>query len=471
MDFIDRQEELKRLRRLSTNRNGGFAVLYGRRRIGKSYLLTKWCSENDGLYTVGDTSSSSLQRQTIAGMIASRFPGFDEVIYPNWHALLHTLSLRARTAGWHGPFIMDEFPYLVTSDDTLPSVLQSWIDSEIRQNGLLVIISGSSQHMMQGLTLHKSSPLYGRAQEILPLAPLAAGYIQEALNLTTCLDALKAYFIWGGVPRYWQSAEAYSDDIDNCLDDLVFSPLGLYHEEPNYLLQSEIPSAISLRPYLEAIGYGAHRISEIASRLQQQTTAMSRPMARLVELGLVKKEVPFGESERNSKKSLYSIADPFCHFWFQIVAPRRSFFDQSPKNARLLAWGKYANAIYAYQWEQLARKTLHHARLINSLLKDDDCWLPAKRWWQENQPEWDIVSTNFAGDIALLGEVKWSQHPFNQSEVNQLSQELLKRKYPPQLPAKAIRVLILPTIEDNVQTPDGIYMLTAEDILQASLQV
>ena len=41
MDFIDRQEELKRLRRLSTNKNGGFAVLYGRRRIGKSYLLTK----------------------------------------------------------------------------------------------------------------------------------------------------------------------------------------------------------------------------------------------------------------------------------------------------------------------------------------------------------------------------------------------------------------------------------------------
>ena len=121
--------------------------------------------------------------------------------------------------------------------------------------------------------------------------------------------------------------------------------------------------------------------------------------------------------------------------------------------------------------EQLARKTLHHARLTNSLLKDDDCWLPAKRWWQENQPEWDIVSTNFAGDIALLGEVKWSQHPFTQSEVNQLSQELLKRKYPPKLPAKAIHVLILPTIEDNVQTPDGIYLLTAKDILQASLEV
>ena len=159
MDFIDRQEELRRLRRLSTSGRSGFAVVYGRRRIGKSHLLMKWSKEVGGLYTVGDTSMPALQRQALAGAIASRFPGFDEVLYPTWKALLNALSMRARVENWHGPVIFDEFPYYVASDDTLPGVFQAWIDSELNQDGLLVVVSGSSQHMMQGLALDSDSTL------------------------------------------------------------------------------------------------------------------------------------------------------------------------------------------------------------------------------------------------------------------------------------------------------------------------
>jgi len=469
MDFLDRHDELSRLRSLSSRKKGGFAVVYGRRRIGKSCLLMKWCKETGGLYLVADTSSAALQRQALAIGIAERFPGFDEVLYPSWSSLLRAISQRGMAEGWHGPVVFDEFPYLVASDSSLPGVFQSWIDAELSANGLLIAISGSSQHMMQGLVLDRTSPLYGRAESMFSLAPLAAGHLQKALHLSSSVEAIKAYSVWGGVPRYWQSAEPYGSRLDESLEELVLSPLGLYHEEANYLLRSESPSAIGLRPYLDAIGFGAHRISELAARLQQPATAMSRPIGQLKELGLVRREIPFGENEHNSKRTLYIIDDPFCHFWFRVLGPRRSLFDSSTKQGRLLLWRKYADAVFAFQWEDLARKNVHKCPGLLTPGSDGQIWMPARRWWQENHPEWDMATTNLDGSVGLLGEVKWSDKPFTAREISTLSKEMLSRERPPAIPAKTIFVLVVPSVTRGAKAPDGVRLLTADDILAATL--
>ena len=470
MDFIDRHEEMRRLRLLSQRGKGGFAVLYGRRRIGKSRLLMHWCHEADGLYLVADTSSAALQRQALAICIAERFPGFDEVLYPTWHSFFRALSQRAQAIGWHGPVVFDEFPYLVASESALPGVFQAWVDSELSSNGLLVVISGSSQHMMQGLVLDSGSPLYGRAEAMFALPPIPAGHIGEALHLSTAVEAIKAYSVWGGVPRYWQSAEAFGNRLEESLEELVFNPQGLYHEEPNFLLQAETPSAIGLRPYLDAIGFGAHRISELAARLQQPATALSRPMKRLGELGLVRRDIPFGESERNSKKSLYTISDPFCHFWFRVLGPRRSLFDAATKQGRLLLWRKYADAVFAFQWEELARRNIHKCAAVSRLAPAGQMWLAAQRWWQENRPEWDIVTSSMEGELGLLGEVKWSEKPFTAKEVSQLAKTLLTRERPAAVPDEAKYVLVLPAVEKGVRAPDGVCLVTGNDILAATLE-
>ena len=472
MEFIDRQEELRRLRRLSGESLGGLgAVVYGRRRIGKSCLLTKWCQEADGLYWVADTSTPALQRMAFSEAIAMRFPGFDGAVYPTWRSLLQALSQRARLEKWHGPVIFDEFPYLVAADTTFPGVFQAWIDGEFQSRGLLAVISGSSQHMMQGLTLQADAPLYGRAQEILSMKPLAAGHIRSALHLLDAVQAVKAYAIWGGVPRYWQSAERYACRLEESLDDLVLNPLGLYHEEPNFLLQAETPSAIGLRPYLDVIGYGAHRISEMAARLQQPATALSRPVARLTELGLVQRQIPFGESEKSSRRTLYAIGDPLCHLWFHVMAPRRSFFESATPQGRLQMWRRHADAIFAFQWEELCRSLVHRAGRVRELLSGDDAWMPARRWWQENLPEWDVVTGSLSGEVALLGEVKWSEKPFTAGEIRELASFLRRREPPRGVTSTAtVRVLMVPVREDtSLSVVDGVIVLTAEDILEASM--
>lgn len=467
MKFLDRVSEMGRLMRLSGAKTGGLAVLWGRRRIGKSELLKEWCRRVNGLYTVADRSSPVVQRQNFAAALATRLLGFDAVVYPTWKALFDALSRAARATCWQGPLAIDEIPYWIEADEAIVSVLQNWIDAEKREGGLLVAIAGSSQHMMQGLVLDADSPIYGRADEKLKLGPIGMSYLREGLGVKSAQEAVKAYAVWGGVPRYWVAAERYRDNLDRALDELVLDPLGVFHEEPNTLLQSEIPSAISLRPCLDAIGLGANRMSEIAGRLGLPATTVSKPLARLVDLGFVKREVPYGENEKNSKKSLYRIADPFCRLWFRVVAPRRSVFDSAPASVRNSLWRAHCSALYAAEWEELARNYVVVSTRLSALAGEGDFWLPAGRWWSGNSSELDVVSFDSSGRRALVGEVKWSEKPFATMEVKRLAADLRSRVIPPHFPYVSAYVLFLSAVASGVpKVVQGVHVVTAKDVWQ-----
>lgn len=465
MRFLDRKEELARLLRLSTERNGGFAAIWGRRRIGKSALLQEWCRRTNGLYVVADETVAVAQREELASVIGTRFPGFGEVRYPSWKTLFDALSRQAAAADWHGPFALDEFPYLVEADASLPSVFQNWLDGEKRRGGIVTAIAGSSQHMMHGLVMEADSPLYGRADEKIRLAPIGIGFISEALHLANPLDAVMAYAVWGGVPRYWVAAERYGKELETCLDDLVLNPLGIFHEEPTTLLQSEIPSAASLKPYLNVIGSGVNRVSEIAGRLELPATALSRPLARLVDLGLVRREIPFGDSEKGSRKSVYKLADPFCRFWFYVLSARRTIFADAPGKVRRAVWRTQADQVFAFTWEELCRRFVATSVRLAQLAGEGDFWLPAGRWWRGSEREWDVVSRNGSNSKVLLGEVKWSQKPFEKREVTRLCQELLRRSVPEGLHGERTFVLFLPLITKDVMPTDDVVLITAEELL------
>lgn len=463
---------MARLMRMADGDCGGFAAIWGRRRIGKSELLKEWCRRTHGLYTVADQSMASVQRENFAFALAERFPGFGEVRYPSWKALFAALSQRARAEDWRGPLAMDEFPYWVESDASLPSVLQNWIDAEKSRGGIVCAIAGSSQHMMQGLVLDSNAPLYGRADEKIRLGPIGISFAAEALELDDPLEVLKAYAVWGGVPRYWVAVERYGADLDRAVDEQVLDPLGLFHDEPMTLLQSEIPSAASLKPYLDVIGCGVNRVSEIAGRLGVPATALSRPLARLVELGLIRRDVPFGESEKNSKKSLYRLADPFCKFWFGVVASRRSIFAQGPEDVRRAAWQAQANRIFASEWEEQCRRAVAEFAGFRRLAGAGGYWLPAGRWWNSAESEWDVVTVNGSRTKALLGEVKWSRQPFPRKEVERLARELQRRTPPPGLPEDAIRVLFLASVASGVgRAVNGVRIATAKDVIGGTTEV
>lgn len=263
MEFLNREEELRRLDHALQRR--GFAVLWGRRRVGKSRLLLEWCRRCDGTYTVADRSVPAVQRRYLAIAMAERFPGFDAVEYPNWRSFFDRVGAEAVRVNWHGPLVLDELPYLIAADATLPGVLQNWIDAMTGR--LCVVVSGSSVRMMHGAVLDAGAPLYGRAVEAFAVRPLRPGWLAAVFGAGAPRELVSLYALLGGLPRYWELAEglgaaANQPAIRNgrLADALVLDPRSPLHNEPERLLLGETPPAAALRPLLDAVGSGRGRI-------------------------------------------------------------------------------------------------------------------------------------------------------------------------------------------------------------------
>lgn len=375
-------------------------MLYGRRRCGKSRLLREALPRRRSVYYVGDDREGALQRPALAREIARLRPGFADVTYPTWDALFERWW---RDAPPGSVLVLDEFPSLVTSDPTIPSLLQRQIDRP-RSRGPHLILAGSSQRLMQGLVLDRAAPLFGRAREILKIAPLRARLIKRALRLRDDVAAVEAFAVWGGVPRYWELARDASDP-QQAIESLVLSPLGVLHDEPRRLLQDDVREVTQPLSLLALIGAGCHRLSEIAGRLGKPATSLARPLAVLLELGLVRRDLPFGASLRDSKRTAYRLGDPFLRFWFRFVEPNRSRLEAG----LVEGVGREVRAALPLHvsgvWEDLVRESVPRARYLGQT------WAPAASWWGpglDRKPlEVDVVALSTDGTELLVGEAKW----------------------------------------------------------------
>ena len=403
LEFLNREEEAQRLNRLVDRAEGSLGVLYGRRRCGKSRLLREVLPSDRTVYYVGDDREPQLQRASLAGEISRWLEGFASVDYPDWGALLERFW---RESAPGTILVLDEFPSLVGSSTELPSLLQKLLDREAGK-GVHLILTGSSQRMMQGLVLDGNAPLYGRAREILKISPLAPAWIKQGLGIRDARLAIESYAVWGGVPRYWELA-AEHDTREEAVEHLVLSPLGALHEESSRLLLEDLRETTQASSILNLIGQGCHRLSEIAGRLGKPATSLSRPMQRLVDLDLVQREVPYGSPRRSSKRTRYTIGDPFLRFWFRFVEPNRSLLAGRDQSA-------VANEVHARfsfhaseVWEQLARESTAVLDL------DDRTWNVGQRFWGtglDRKPmEIDVVAESRNGDALLLGEAKWTSN-------------------------------------------------------------
>ncbi len=460
MDFLDREEELDRLERLVTQRDGALCVVWGRRRIGKTRLLVEWARRSGGAYFVADESAVPLQRQRLAEAFAVRVPGFADVEYRDWSTLFDRLARDAVAARVRGPFVIDELPYLVASSPELPSVLQRFVDHGVKQSRLVLALAGSSQRMMQGLVLGQDAPLYGRARESFEVGPLPPGFLGAAISSRDPLEIIESYGVWGGVPRYWELAREHAS-LREAVDALVLAPNGVLHDEPMRLLMEELPPATSLRPILDAIGGGANRLTEIASRIGTPSTALARAMTRLTELGLIVRETPFGEPERSTKRALYRLADPFLRLWFALVAPKRALLAQVPRAARLALFDQRAPHLWAASWEVMCRAAI--PRLAPEL---GFAFGPARRFWSGGGPEWDAVAETLDGKTLLLGEAKWTKD-VSASALARIHESLAAKGTPKtRTPSTVQRVIFVPTSR-KVVLADGTRVITARNVIDA----
>ena len=378
MEFVNRDAELRELD--AAAKRGGLLVVFGRRRVGKTRLLRQWLQTRDGLYSQAIEAQRDLQIQQV---FADLRPQLDTQLVPKtWPELLEILALQKRR--W--VLCLDEFPYLTAVGATLPSRLQKWLDHSL-PSGCLLIVAGSSTRMMNGLFLHRAAPLYGRAQKLLHLQPMDYPAFCDACDLRPGdPDGFEKFACVGGIPKYWEFVEAGQDAVA-LAESLYFDYAPYMEQEPQRLLRDEGVIGLNAVAVLEAVGRGAERPSEIASRLGTAQTNLSRLLHQLLDVSILTRELPFGESVRSTKRTLYRIQDPTMRFWFRVYSPHRS------------RWRTYAAK---------EKRTLIHDHAATVF--EDVCRarVPgAQRFWEGNL-ELDLVAPDPDDRQRLLvAEVKW----------------------------------------------------------------
>ena len=417
MNFVDRIEETARLRDALSREKSSLVVVYGRRRLGKSTLIKRVLLDSD-VYFLADRSEGQHQRTLLAKVVAQVFPDFDKLTYPDWESLFRAVNYRTDK---RFTLCLDEYPYLVEQSPELPSVLQKLVDEKQLKYNL--VLCGSSQNMMYGLFLDSTAPLYGRADEIMRLTPIRLPYIQEALNLDA-VSAVEEYAVWGGVPRYWELIEN-RNSLSDALWHNILSINGTLYEEPIKLFQDDVKDIVKTSTIMSYIGSGANRLSEIAARCNEPATNLSRPLKKLIDLGFLEKDVPFGIDEKNAKKSLYKIADPFMAFYYQFVVPNRSFIELGRRLPLEQALAAHFSEYVSMHWEKLCRDAVT-GNMVNGIV-----YGKAKRWWgpllnEDKKPEQieiDVMAESLDKKYLLVGECKWT----NQENGKQLTAELLRK--------------------------------------------
>ena len=417
MNFVDRIEETARLRDALSREKFSLVVVYGRRRLGKSTLIKRGLSDSD-VYFLSDRSEGQHQRILLAKVVAQVFPDFDKLVYPDWESLFRAVNYRTDK---RFTLCLDEFPYLVEQSPELPSVLQKLVDEKQLKYNL--VLCGSSQNMMYGLFLDSTAPLYGRADEIMRLTPIRLPYIQEALNLDA-VSAVEEYAVWGGVPRHWELRET-RNSLSDALWHNILSINGTFYEEPIKLFQDDVKDIVKTSTIMSYIGSGANRLSEIAARCNEPATNLSRPLKKLIDLGFLEKDVPFGIDEKNAKKSLYKIADPFMAFYYQFVVPNRSFIELGRRLPIEQALAAHFPEYVSMHWEKLCRDAVT-GNMVNGIV-----YGKVKRWWgpvlnEDKKPEQieiDVMAESLDKKYLLVGECKWT----NQENGKQLTAELLRK--------------------------------------------
>lgn len=342
----------------------GLSVLYGRRRVGKTALVMEFARRQQPskkvYYSQAIEGAEALQLAQLSDDLAELLPAVSVSSWPEFLALLKTVTANCTV-------IIDEFPYLVRTSPSLPSRLQKWLDHD-RPNNLSLILLGSSQTMMHDIFLNAHAALFERAGVVIHVQPMGYQYFCQKLALDPAnLDTYLRFAMVGGVPKYWDFVDRKSTVLQ-LADQLYFEVGARLENEPDRLLKDENIVGDQAKSILELVGRGVNRPSEIAGRMGIQQTSLSGPLQLLRDASLVRREIPFGESVRSTKRSLYKLYDHCLAFWFGCYSPHRSRWALYSKVQKQKLIMDHASKMFEYDYLALFP---HAARYWESGLELD----------------------------------------------------------------------------------------------------
>lgn len=410
MKFLGREKEILVLEK-EYARDGGFVVIYGRRRIGKTTLIKQFIKSKTAFYFLATKEVESQSMKRFAGVIA-RTTGnsvLQKAAFSDWLDLFQAVA--DYKPNEKKVLVIDEFPYLVKVNDSFPSILQNAWDEILKDSNVMLILCGSLISMMKKHALSYESPLYGRRTAQMRIAPLPFTTVYENQKLSF-EEAAEQYSITGGVPKYM---EFFSDGqpLYEQIKENVLSKNGFLYEEPNFLLTDEVQVPTNYFSIIKVIADGNHKLGMIAGILGLETSALTPYLKTLSELGFIEKQVPVTEKNaEKTRKGLYFISDNFLRFWFRYVYPYKGELELDNTQISLDELDKdFKEKFVAFAYEDICKEIF--ARLCSDKAID---FTPSKigSYWlndKSGNTQIDVMAVDTVNKRLFAGECKYHNQP------------------------------------------------------------
>jgi uncharacterized protein len=352
--IIGRDKEKEKLNKILQSDQAEFLALYGRRRVGKTFLVRQHLKDTL-VFDISGTKDGTKERQlsNFFDEYLHRTKRLKEIKVPqSWHEafgyLANYLSELPEIATKHIVFL-DEMPWLDTPKSEFISALEFfWNQHVSKMDNILLIACGSASSWLRKNLINARGGLYNRITQRIKLMPFnlyeTSVFIQSmGINLTQ-YQILELYMVMGGIPFYLKELEKGKSSTQ-LIDEICFSPQGLLLEEYNQLYHSLFRNAeyhICIIEALAARPQGMSR-SEIATDTKISEGTLSKTLEELLECDFISIFQPF----MNKKKdAVYKLTDLYSLFYLKFIAPNKGtggrIWEQLSKQSTYTAWSGYA---------------------------------------------------------------------------------------------------------------------------------
>lgn len=400
--FVGRQEELARLAEWWESRDPRPALVWGRRRVGKTALLQRFAEDRRFVFHTGaDRGTGELAE--FSRQVALAVPEAKRDLatrpYHSWDEAFDSLSGYAESEPLL--LVIDEFPEVAAAVPDITGILRAFLDRAHGRTGLRILLCGSAVRTMQAIQEYRS-PLYGRFDLAMQLHPFRPHEAADMLPSLEPADRAVVYGIVGGMPLYLSWWKQDASIRDNVLR-LACTPDGRMLAEGDLVLATEAGQGEHMAGVLRAIASGRTRHNEIAD---ETGIDPSRTLRDLATLRLIERLQPVTDSGR-TRRRIYRIADNFLAFFLGVLAPFRGEIDRGLGQTAINAVISGIDDHMGPAWEEAFRDHLRLLAVTGRLDRDDVVAIGP--WWRDGGSEIDAVGLAGRGRTPFLaGESKWS---------------------------------------------------------------
>ncbi len=413
--FINRRDELVFLENKWLEKKSHFVVIYGKRRVGKTELIKQFIKDKNSVYFLADKRTTKDQLRELGQLLGEHFN--DELLTKNgFSEWLDVFIYLKKNVTKPFVFAVDEYPYLIETDNSINSVFQKGWDEYLSGLPILLILSGSSIAMMEREVLSYKAPLYGRRSGQILVEPLNFKQSWQFFRDKSFEEFLPYFTLTGGMPAYLLELNS-EDSIEKNLETKVLDKKEFLHNEVEFILREELREPRTYLSILKAISWGKTKASEIINETGLEKNVLFKYLGVLEDLKLIIRDVPVTEDNKSkSKKGLYIIADNFVRTWFQYVYPYKSN----------LEIGEYAETMSKFKTGFPILVSSVYEQVCQELLKEKQNTIfsfgKVGRWWN-NDNEIDIVGLNSDTKQIIFCECKWSNKDIGTNILNDLIQK------------------------------------------------